>query len=208
MEFKLWFNSEIWSWETNHILRTSYAIISLLPGQGVLDSIQFSRSVVSDSLLWITVCQASLSFTVSQNLLKLMSVELVMPSNHLILYHPLLLLPSIFPSIRIFSIESVLCIRWPKYRSFSISPSNEYSGLISIRMDWFNLLAVPGTFKGLLQYHSTEASILRSHHFMVNRRENHGNSDRLYFLGLQNHCAVTAVKLKDICSLEEKLWQT
>ena len=90
---------------------------------------------MSDSLLWITVCQASLSFTVSQNLLKLMSVELVIMSNHLSLYRPLLLLPSIFPSIRVFSNESVLHIRWPKIWSFSISPSNKYSGLISFRID-------------------------------------------------------------------------
>ena len=96
------------------------------------------------------------------SLLKLMSIELVMPSNHLILYHPLLLLPSIFPSIRVFCSESVLCIRWPKYWSFSfsISPSNEYSGLISFRMDWFDLLAVQGTLKSLLQHHSSKASIL------------------------------------------------
>ena len=98
-------------------------------------------------------CQASLSITNSQSLLKLMCIELVMPSNHLILYCPLLLLPSIFPSIRIFSNESALHIRWSKYWSFSfnISPSNEYSGLISFKIDWFDLLAVQGTFKSLLQ---------------------------------------------------------
>ena len=105
---------------------------------------------------------ASLSITNSQSLPKLMSIELVMPSNNLILCHPLLLLPSIFPSIRIFSNESVLHIKWPKYRSFSfsISPSNEYSGLISFRMDWLDLLAVQGTLKSLLQHHSSKASIL------------------------------------------------
>ena len=139
---------------------------------------------------WTAACQASLSITNSWSLLKLMSIESVMPSNHLILCHALLLLPSIFPSIRVFSNDSVLRIRWPKYWhfSFNISPSNENSGLISFRMDWFNLLAVPGTLKSLLQYHSTEASILQSHHFMVNRWGNHGNSDRLYSGGLQNHC--------------------
>ena len=110
----------------------------------------------------ITVAfQASLSITNSQNLLKVMSVESVMPSNHLILCHPLLLLPSIFPSIRIFSSESVLRIRWPKYWSFSfsISPSNEYSGLISFRMDWLDLLGLQGTRKSLLQHRSSKALI-------------------------------------------------
>ena len=104
-----------------------------------------------------TACLASLSFTISRNLLKLMSTEVVIPSNHLILCHPLLLLPSIFPSIRGFSNESVLCIRWPKYWSFSfsISPSHEYSGLIFFRIDWFDLLAVQGTLKSLLQHHSS-----------------------------------------------------
>ena len=107
--------------------------------------------------------QASLSIINSQSLLKLMSFELVMPSNHLILRHPLFLLPSIFPSIRVFSNESVLCIRWPTYCSFSfsISPSNEYSGLISSRMDWLDLLAVQGTLKSLLRHHSSKASILQ-----------------------------------------------
>ena len=124
---------------------------------------QFSCSVVSNSATtWTASCQASLSITNSQSLLKLMSIELVMPSNRLILCHPLLLLPSVFPSIRVFPHESVLCIRWPKYWSFSfsISPSNEYSGLISFRMDWLDLLAVQGTLKSLLQHHSSKASIL------------------------------------------------
>ena len=109
------------------------------------------------------VCQASLSITNSQSLLKLMFIELMMPSNHLILCRPLLLLPSIFPSNRVFSNKSVLHIRWPKYWgfSFSISPANEYSGLISFRMDWLNLLAVQGTLKSLLQHHSSKASILQ-----------------------------------------------
>ena len=117
-----------------------------------------------------TTCQASLSFSISRSLLKLMSIESVMPSNHLILYHPLLLLPSIFPSIRVFPNELALCIRWPKYWSFgfSISPSNEYSGLISFRINWLDLLAVQGTLKSLLQLHSSKASILQcSAFFMV-----------------------------------------
>ena len=111
---------------------------------------------------WTAACQASLSITNSRSPLKPMSIESMMPSNNLILYHPLLLLPSIFPSIRVFSNESVLCIRWPKYWSFSfsISPSNEYSGLISFRIDWFDLLAVQGTLRSLLQHHSSKASIL------------------------------------------------
>ena len=111
---------------------------------------------------WTAAHQASLSITNFQSLLKLISIESVMPSNHLILCRPLLLLPSIFPSIRVFSNESVLHIRWTKYWSFSfsISPSNEYSGLISFRIDWFYLLAVQGTLKSPLQHHSSKASIL------------------------------------------------
>ena len=123
----------------------------------VISSVQFSHSVVFDSATpWTAACQASLSITNSQSLLKLISITLLMPSNHLIVCHPLLLPPAIFPSIRVFSNESVLCIRWPKYWrfSFSISPSNEYSGLISFRMDWLDLLAVQGTLKSLLQHHS------------------------------------------------------
>jgi len=113
--------------------------------------------------------QASLSITNSQSLRKFVSVESVMPSNHLILCHPLFLPPSIFPSIRVFSNESVLRIRWPKYCSFSISisPSNEYSGLISFRMDWLDLLAVQGTLKSLLQHHSSKASVLRCSAFFI-----------------------------------------
>ena len=111
---------------------------------------------------WTAARQASLSITNSQSLLKPMFIKSMMPSNHLILCHPLLLLPSIFPSIRVFSNESALCIRWPKYWSFSfsISPSNEYSGLISFRMDWLDLFAVQGTLKSLLQHHSSKASVL------------------------------------------------
>ena len=111
---------------------------------------------------WTAARQASLSFTISQSLLTLTSIESMMPSNHLIVCHPLLLLLSIFPSIRVFSRESALCIKWPMYRSFSfsISPSNQYSGLISFRIDWFNLLAVQGSLKSLLQHHSSKGSIL------------------------------------------------
>ena len=118
---------------------------------------------------WTAARQASLSITNSQSLLKLMSIQSVMPSNHLILCHPLLLLPSIFPSIRVFSKESVLCIRWSKYWSFSfsMSPSNEYSGLISFRIDWFDLLAVQGTLKSLLQHCTSKASILRHSAFFI-----------------------------------------
>ena len=129
----------------------------------MLLSLLFSCSVVSDSATpWTAARQASLSFTISLSLLKLMSSESVMPSSHLILCRPLLLLPSIISSIRVFSNESVLHIRWPKYWSFSfsISPSSEYSGLISSRMDWLDLLAVQGTLKSLLQHHSSKASIL------------------------------------------------
>ena len=120
---------------------------------------------------WTAACQASLSITKSQSLLKLMSIESVMPSNHLILCHPLLLPPSIFPSIRVFSNESALRIRWPKYWSvsFNISPSNEHSELISLRMDWFDLLAVQGTLKSLLQHRSSKASILRCSAFFIVR---------------------------------------
>ena len=124
---------------------------------------QFSCSVRSNSASpWTAAPQASLFITNYQSLLKLMSIKLVMPSNHFILCHPLLFLPSIFPSIRVFS-ESVPHIRWSKYWSFSfsISPSNEYSGLIFFRMDWLDLLAVQGTLKSLLQHHSSKASILR-----------------------------------------------
>ena len=116
---------------------------------------------------WTTACQASLSITNPQRLLKLMSIKSVMPSSHLILCHPLLLLTSIPPSIRVFSNESVLLIRWPKYWSFSIGPSNEYSGLISFRMDWLDLLAVQGTLKSLLQHHGSKASILQCSAFFT-----------------------------------------
>ena len=115
---------------------------------------------------WTAAHQTTLSITNSRSLLKLISIELVMPFNHLILCHPLLL-PSIFPSIRVFCNESVLCIRWPKYWSFSISLSNEYSGLISFRIDWFDLLEVQGTLKSLLQHHSLKTSILWHSAFFI-----------------------------------------
>ena len=112
---------------------------------------------------WTTARQASLSITNSRSVLKLMYIESVMPSNRLIFCLPLLLLPSIFPSIRVFSNESALCIMWPKYWSFGFNPSNEYSGLISFRMDWLDLFAVQGTLKSLLQHHSSKASIILQH---------------------------------------------
>ena len=129
---------------------------------------QFSRSVVSNSLR-TAVRQTSLSIASSRSPSKPMSIEAMMPSNHLILCHPLLLLPSIFPSIRVFSNESALRIRWPKYWSFSfnICPFNEHSRLISFRMGWLDLLAVQGTPKGLLQYHSSKASILQHSAFFI-----------------------------------------
>ena len=147
--------------------------------------ILYSNSVQSLSCVqlfatpWTAACQASLSITNSGSLPKLMSIESVMAFNHLILCGPLLLLPSIFPSIRVFSNESALCIKWPKYWSFSfnISPSNEHPGVISFRMDWLDLLAVQGTLKSLLQHHRTKASILQclaffrvqlSHPYMTN----------------------------------------
>ena len=129
----------------------------------------FSCSVMSDSATpWTAACQASLSTTISQSLLKLMPIESVMPSNHLIFCRPLLP-PSVFPSIRFFSKESVLHIRWPKYWSFSfnISPCNEYSGLISFRMDWLDLLVAQRTLKSLLQHYSSKASILQCSAFFI-----------------------------------------
>ena len=139
------------------------------PLDGLSPSVQSLSCVQLFVTPWTTACQAPLSIANSQSLLKLMSIESVMPSNHLILCLPLLLLPSIFPSIRGFSNESVLCIRWPKYWScsFSISPSNEYLGLISFRMDWLDLLAVQGTLKSLLQHHSSKASILQCSAFFI-----------------------------------------
>ena len=140
----------------------------------LFSSVQFS-SVHSLSCIWLflpprtAACQASLSITISWSLPKLISIELVMPSKHLILCGPLLFLPSIFPSIRVLSNESVLCIRWPKYWSFSfnISPSNKHPGLISFRKDWLDLFAFQGTLKSLLQHHSSKASVLRRSAFFI-----------------------------------------
>ena len=136
-------------WDTNCILQIS--------------SVQSLSHVLLFAAPWTAARQDSLSITSSRSLLKLMSIESVMPSNYLILCRPLLLLPLIFPSIRVFSSESLLLVRWPKYWSFSfnISPSNKYSGLISFRMDWLDLPAVQGTLKSLLQHHSSKASSLR-----------------------------------------------
>ena len=130
---------------------------------------QFSSVVQSCSTLCdpMDFSMPGFPITNSRSLLKLMSIKLVMPSNHLILCHPLFLLPSIFPSIRVFSNESTLCIRWPKYWSFSIIFSNEYSGLIPFRMDWLDLLAVQGTLKSLLQHHSSKASVLQRSAFFI-----------------------------------------
>ena len=147
-------------------------LISLKLANTSISSVQFN----SVTQLCLTLCdpmdcnmQASLSFTNPWSLRKLMSIELVMPSNHLILCRPLLLPPSIFPIIRVFSNESALCIRWPKYWSFSfnISPSNEHPRLISFRMDWLDLFAVQGTLKSLLQHHSSKASIFRRSAFFT-----------------------------------------
>ena len=141
----------------------------LLKGMVQFSSVQSLSHVRLFATPWATVHQASLSITNSRSLLKLMSIESVMPSNHLILCGPLLLPPSIIPSIRVFSNESVLHIRWPKYWSFSfsISTSNEYLGLTSSRIDWLDLLAVQGTLKSLLQHHSSNASILQHSAFFI-----------------------------------------
>ena len=139
-------------------------------------SVQFSHSRCPIfSTPWTVACQASMFITNSRSLLKLMSIESVMPSNHLILYPPLLLPPSIFPSIRVSSCESVLHIRWPKYWSFSfsISLSNKYPGLIPFRIDWFDLLAVQGTLKSLLQHHSSKAIILWCSAFFMSNSHIH-----------------------------------
>ena len=149
---------------TYHRLRLAMALVHQF------SSVQLLSRVWLFVTSWTAARQASLSITNSRSLLKLMSIESVMPSNHLILCRPLHLLPSMFPSIRVFSNESILHITWPKYWSFTfnISPSNEYSGLISFRMDWLDLLAVQGTLKSLLQHYSSKASILwRSAFFII-----------------------------------------
>ena len=171
-----------------HMFGTSYSTNQLVfhclfwsPGRGkslgqlsfcFTRLVQFSSVTQSHLTLWdpwTTARQASLSITNSRSLLKFMLIESMMPSNHLILYHPLLLPPSIFPSIRVFSNESVLRTKWPKYWSFSfsISPSNEHPGLISFRMDWLDLLAVQGTVNSLLQHHSSKASVLQHSAFFI-----------------------------------------
>ena len=131
--------------------------------------VQLLSHVQLFAISWTAACQACLSIISSQNLLRLMSIKSVMPSNHFILCCPLLLLPSVFPSIRVFSSELALHIRWPKYWSFSfnISPFNEYSGLVSFRIDWFDLLAVQGTLESLLQHHNSKASVLRHSAFCI-----------------------------------------
>ena len=151
---------------------------------------------------WTAAHQDSLSITNSRSLLKFMSIDLVMPSNHLILCHPLLLLPSIFPSIRVFSSESVLHIRWPKYWSFSfsISPSNEYSGLISFRMDWLDLFAVQGTLKSLLQHHSLEASILQCSAFFIFYLIN-GKGQKTFITGQFKKMVFTVIHSTSECLL-------
>ena len=144
------------------------------PSARQFSSVQLLSHIQLFATPWAAAHQASLSITNSQSLLKLMSIELVMPSNHLIFCHPLLLLPSIFPSIRVFSNESVIRIRWPKYWSFSfsISPSNEYSGLIAFKIDWLDLLAVQGTLKSPLQHHSSKTPILWRSAFFIQIRKN------------------------------------
>ena len=138
-------------------------------------SVQSLSPVQLFAIPWTAAHQASLSITNCWSLLKLMSIESVMPSSHLILCHPLFLLPPIPPSIRVFSNESTLCMRWPKYWSFSFSiiPSKEIPGLISFRMDWLDLLAVQGTLKSLLQHHSSKASILRCSAFFKSNSHIH-----------------------------------
>ena len=165
------------------------ARISLLP---LFSSVQSLSCVQLFATPWIAAHQASLSITNSQSSPKLMSIDSVMPFSHLILCRPFLLLPPIPPSIRVFSNESTLHMRWPKYWSFSIGiiPSKEHPWLISFGMDWLDLLAVQGTLKSLLQHHSSKASILLCYaeYIMRNIWGNSGNSVRLYFFGLQNHC--------------------
>ena len=146
-------------------VRRSGFLLPITVSSGCHVFIQLLSHVRLFATPWTAVHQASLSFTTSQSLLKLISIESVMPSSHLILF--LLLLPSIFPSSRVFSNESALRFRWPKFWSLSISPSSEYSGLISFRIDWVDLLAVQGTLKSLLQHHSSKASILRHSVFFM-----------------------------------------
>ena len=172
----------------------SHCQLCLSPSSHQFSSVQPLSHVLLFVTPWIAACQASLSITNSWSLLIFVSIESVMPSNYLILCHPLLLLTSIFPRIRVFSTESVIRIRWSKYWSFSISPFNEYSGLISFRMDWFDLLAVQGTLKSLLQHHSSKASILQCSAF---------------FIVQLSHPYMTKPSWRSLASLEEirSLWQ-
>ena len=176
--------STVWLWDALPVTDPTYGLVSSDEDTGLhpqflahewrtsLSSVQSLSRVRLFVTPWTAACQASLSITNSWGLLRIMSIASVMPSNHLILCHPLLLLPSIFASIRVFSNESVLHIRWPNYWnfSFSISPSNGYSGLISFRMDRLNLLAVQATLKSLLQHHSSKASILGHSAFFIVQR--------------------------------------
>ena len=152
--------------ELKRYIETFFSILAMLDQ---FSSVQSLSPVRIFATPWTAACQASLSITNSQSSPKPVSTEMVMPSKHLILCRPLLLLPSILPSIRVFSSESARCIRWPKYWSFSfnISPTNEYSGLSSFRMDWLALLAVQGTLKSLYQHHSSKASILQHSDFLI-----------------------------------------
>ena len=170
-----------------HWIRIQANILGLkrcmtVPDTGTFLTVQFSRSVLSDSATpWTTAHQAFQSITNSWSLPKLMSIESVMPFNHLLLCHPLLVLPSIFPSIRLFSNESALHIRWPKCWSFSfnISSSNEHSGLISFRMDWLELLAVQETLKSLLQHHSSKQYLVsNSPYYMIMQQQKIGPERR------------------------------
>ena len=160
-----WFNFSVCTWDSLVIGKLPYKNHK----RSALSSVQLLSCVWLLVTPWTAACQASLSITNSWSLLKLMSIESVMPSNHLILCHPLLLLLSIFPNIKVFSNESDLCIRWPKYWSFSfnLSPHNKHPGMISFRMVWLNLLAVQGTLKSLLQHHSSKASILQCSAFFI-----------------------------------------
>ena len=164
----LWDGKELYASSSADSMNENYLIFNISKSS---QSVQSLGLVWFFATLWVVSHQASLSITNFWSLLKLMSSEVVMPSNHLILCHPLLLLPSLFPNIRVFSNESVLCIMCPKYWSFSfsISPSNEYSGLISFRMYWLNLLTVQGTLRSLLQHHSSKASILWHSAFFLAR---------------------------------------
>ena len=157
------------SWGLNAWTHIKCLEQGLTHGKNLIHVVQALSSVWLFATPWTAAHQASLSFTISRSLLKLMSIESVMPSSYLIFCHPLLLRPSIFPSIRIFSNELALHIMWPKdsYLSFSISSSNEYSGLISFRIDWFDILAVQGTLKSLFQHHSSKALILRCSAFFI-----------------------------------------